>query len=462
VIRQMIEQQLYFRSVDGLQTEIMQIEQEGKDISGLREEVKEILEMDVHSGKQLAVNAFYEKTSGIPIKEGYSFSEPSDLPAIQKERPDLNISHKQCILKDEEIYNKIYGAWLGRCSGCLLGKPVEMWKRDRINGLAKATHNYPLQYYISSDIPENIKKEFEVSDVAPFAYGDSYVAAWINNVEYMPEDDDTNYTVLGLKLLEQYGPLFTNEDVAEAWLKNLPALHLFTAERVAYRNILSGILPPESGKFQNAYREWIGAQIRADIFGYVALGKIELAAEMAWRDASISHDKNGIYGEMFVAAMLAAVGVTDNITKIINAGLSQIPKKSRLADKIKEVIRWNSEGIIWETALDRIHQNYNENNFHDWCHVIPNAMIVCISLLFGEKDFEKSISIAVHAGFDTDCNGATVGSIMGMILGAKALPEKWIKPLNDHVESGIAGFGYVRISDLAKRTTNFLKNMSEA
>lgn len=154
---------------------------------------------------------------------------------------------------------------------------------------------------------------------------------WINNVEHMVEDDDTNYTIIGLKILEEYGLNFTPEDVAESWMANLPILHTCTAERVAYQNLVNLIMPPESASFRNPYREWIGAQIRADFFGYITPGYPELGAELAWRDASISHLKNGIYGEMWVAAMLSAAAVTDDIAEIINIGLSEIPQNSRLS-----------------------------------------------------------------------------------------------------------------------------------
>lgn len=193
--------------------------------------------------------------------------------------------------KAEADYDKIYGAWLGRCAGCLLGQPVEGWRRARINGLLKETGNLPLQNYISSDIGPILREKYNVRDDG-HAYG-AEKTGWINNVSYMPEDDDTNYTLIALKLVEQYGRDFTPDDAAENWLMNLPLLHLCTAERVAYINLAQSIFPPESAAYRNPYREWIGAQIRGDLFGYICPGDTETAAEMAWRDASISHVKNG-------------------------------------------------------------------------------------------------------------------------------------------------------------------------
>ena len=166
----------------------------------------------------------------------------------------------------------------------------------------------------------------------------------------MPEDDDTNYTLIALKLVEQYGRDFTPDDAAENWLMNLPLLHLCTAERVAYINLAQSVFPPKSALYRNPYREWIGAQIRGDLFGYICPGDMETAAEMAWRDASISHVKNGIYGEMWIASMLAKAAVNDDMPTIIRSGMKQIPKKSRLYEELAEILsRFESGDTAEET-----------------------------------------------------------------------------------------------------------------
>ena len=275
---------------------------------------------------------------------------------------------------------------------------------------------------------------------------------WINNVECAPSDDDTNYTVLYLRILENEGRGFTSQKLAESWLSLMPMLITCTAERVAYKNIANLIMPPLSGSYYNAYREWIGAQIRADFFGYINPGDTEKAAEYAWRDARLSHVRNGIYGEMLIAAMIARAAVTDDMMDIITAGLAEIPEKSRLAEGIKKVLQWHDQKISWEEAVDRVHSEWNEKDSHHWCHVISNAQICVISLLWGENDFTKTLGISVCAGFDTDCNAATTGSILGMILGAGKIPEAWIKPLNNRLVSGVSGMTSSGISDLALRT----------
>ncbi len=435
-----------------LAIELMEARDEGKKTEGLEQKVMEIESMGEGAEKEALAGALLDEMTGLPIEAEYGFLEPSDLEDIKAAR-----SHQKLQLPsytdgqdDGGLYNKIYGAWLGRCAGCLLGQPVEGWSRSRIETFLKGTDNYPLLRYMSSQVPEHIKKECDVSDY-PGVYGNSK-KGWINNVDCMPEDDDTNYTIIGLKIVEKYGIDFTPDNVAECWLDYLPILHTCTAERVAYRNLVNLIFPPNSAGYRNPYREWIGAQIRADFYGYIAPGNPELSSSMAFRDASISHTKNGIYGEMFIAAMISAAAVTGDMEKIIDSGLSVIPEASRLHKSIQTVLEWKRAGVSREEAIDQIHQLYDEKNSHDWCHTVSNAMIVCVSLLYGKLDFGKSIGIAVMAGFDTDCNGATVGSILGMLLGADSLPDSWIKPLNNQLKSGIDGFTRVEISELALRT----------
>lgn len=431
----MASKQPWLRLSDGLEFEINQLKEEGRLLpEGFEDEVNAVLAMpDGREKDRLAAEA-YMKAQTFPYAGG-ACAEPDDIEGIRA------LADGNGIVKPYDksgIYDRVYGAWLGRCAGCLLGKPVEGWKTKDLYAFLREAGNYPLTRYISSERPQDAGRAF------------------INNVDCMPEDDDTNYTVIGLKLLETYGRGFTPADAAECWLMNLPLLHLCTAERAAYRNLVMSIEPPESAVYCNGYREWIGAQIRADMFGYVNPGDPRTAADMAQRDASISHVKNGIYGEMFVAAMLAEAAVNDNITSVIREGIAEIPRESRLHRAVEDVLSWHTSGLGYDEAVKRISARWDEYNGHHWCHTVSNAQIVCAALLYGGGDLGKTLCMAVTPGFDTDCNGATCGSVIGMMLGAKALPEEWTAPLNDQVISGVDGFGRVHISDMARRTLAYI------
>jgi ADP-ribosylglycohydrolase len=237
-----------------------------------------------------------------------------------------------------------------------------------------------------------------------------------------------------------------------SWLWYQPKDAYCTAERRAFINFVAGFTPPASATYMNPYREWIGAQIRGDYFGYINPGNPEMAAEMAWRDARISHIKNGIYGEMFASAMIAAAAVTDNVKDLILAGLGEVPETSRLYEDVMSVISMYDDGKTWEDVTKYIHEKWDEHTFHGWCHTISNAMICAMALLYGKGDFGKSICLAVQTGFDTDCNGATVGSVVGMMKGIDGIDEIWKAPFNDTLETTIFEVTKVKISECAKKT----------
>lgn len=416
--------------------ETTQREEEGCEATEIKENLKKIKRKSPRKLEHIL-----KSLSMLSVKKDFPYREPSTLEEIRAER---HKKHKTIEFKldEEHLYDKIFGGWLGRCAGCLLGKPVEGLTKEQIEEWLKIAGAYPLSNYFPplrdvKGLPDWLKKRA------------SWAGILLGHITHMPRDDDIDYPIINLHLLETKGFKFTTLDVGKNWLENLPYFKVYTAERVAYRNLVNGLVPPETAQYLNPYREWIGAQIRADIFGYVTPGMPEIGAELGYRDAILSHVKNGIYGEMFVAAMISAAFTTSNIEEIVDYGLSEIPEKSRLFEAMKNVIAWSKKYDDWRDTWQKIFDRYG--HYHG-VHTINNAALVLLGLLYGKGDYEKSIAISVMGGWDTDCNGATTGSILGVVLGAKKLPKKWINPLNNMVESYVVGYNNSKISDLAQRT----------
>jgi ADP-ribosylglycohydrolase len=388
----------------------------------------------------------------LPRRADFHYEESSDLSLIRAARPN-GPSKPAGKLGKRFLADRTLGAWLGRAAGCLLGKPCEGWSRERIEKTLRAFGEWPLSDYwpAVSQLPAGFQF-FEWG--APQEPGVLYYHRPDNpclrgNIKQMARDDDMDYPIIGLHILERFGPHFTTANVGQAWLDCLPHNQVYTAERVAYRNLVDGIEPPDTATYRNPYREWIGAQIRADIWGWACPGKPGLAAELAFHDASLSHTKNGIYGEMFFAALLAAAFAEADLHRLIEIGISEIPRNCRLREAVLDTVAWCDADPDWQTTWDRINAKYG--HYHG-VHTINNAAVVLMGLLHAKGDYEKAISIAVMGGWDTDCNGATAGAVMGTILGAKALPAKWIAPLNDRISSIVIGYTDTKLSALAKRT----------
>lgn len=421
--------------------------EEGRDISSVENLFDEYEKIDVFSEEaQTKLRGFLDLIQTLPMKD-IGLCEPSDYDGIKKEATGCN---DFTLENDEILKDKIHGAMLGRVAGCMFGKPFEGRKKWQIEKYLKETDNFPPTHYVSY---KNVSKELIDECTIP-----EYTAQICHeSMEKAIADDDLNYPILNLLAFKTHGEKISSYDIASMWLGFLPFGTVCTAERVAYMNFIKMIDPPESASYQNPYREWIGAQIRADLWGWICPGKPEKAAEYAFRDASISHIKNGIYGEMWAAAMIAGAFAKDNMKEVVEIGLSQIPPKSRLYAAIKHIISLFESGKTFDEAVADIHSRWSENIGHDWCHTISNAEIVCTALLWGEGDFTKTVEYSVTPGFDTDCNGATAASVLGAALGAKALPSSWTKPINDTLETAIAGYNNVRVSEMSDLLFSLIK-----
>ena len=340
-----------------------------------------------------------------------------------------------------ELSERIAGAWLGRAAGCVLGKPVENIPRAGIRAIAEATGNWPVRGWFTADgLPK------EVSERWPWNRA-SRPTSLAENIDGIPEDDDLNFTMLGVALLERCGTGFDAPDVAKIWLDYMPPGRIFTAERVAVRNLLEAYLPPETATRRNPFREWIGARLRVDAYGWAAPGDPVAAARMAWEDARVSHSANGVYAAMFMAAAHAASVTGSSPAACADAGLSVVPAESRLAESLRTAREL--AGVGWEEAVDELYARYDD---YHWVHAINNTALVAAALYAFDEDFSGAISAVVQGGWDTDTNGAAVGSIVGAAVGVAGIEERWSAPLGGRFTSSLPGFDGITLDELVQRT----------
>ncbi|WP_245769180.1 ADP-ribosylglycohydrolase family protein [Streptomyces indicus] len=324
----------------------------------------------------------------------------------------------------------------------MLGKPVERgdyWTRARIDRYLRRYDALPLTGYLPE--PVGAEAEFELRP--------EWRACVRGRVRGSCRDDDIDYAILGLELLETYGFDFTTEQVGALWLLRLPYLQTFTAERAAYRNLANGLKPPLTATYDNPYQEWIGALIRADIHAWTHPGQPRRAAASARRDAVLSHTGNGVYGEMWAAALISAAFTASSVREALDVSLTVFPASSRLARTVRRVMGLHASGLDWSATLDAVD---TELSGLGWIHTLPNAAVLTAGLLYGEGDFTSTIALTVRGGLDTDSNGATAGSFAGVLCGACAIPPSWVEPLEDRVSSAVFGWDGTAITELAART----------
>lgn len=376
-----------------------------------------------------------EELARLERSPGWPYEEPEDDTSILAGLdglPGLEVAHHR-------LGDRITGAWLGRCVGNTLGKPVEGLPRAELELYLRAAGQWPLTGYLPllDPLPRGVSA---LHPSAPTASAGRFAD--------VPRDDDLDWTILGLHVLEQHGRDVTTEQIAVQWLDRVPFTQTYTAERAAYRNLVHGLRPPETAVRDNPYREWIGGLIRGDVFGLVSPGDLREAARLALVDARLSHRANGTYGEMWAAALTSAALCVDTADEALRQATRVVPPGSRLADALRGVLALRDGGADATEALDWVDGRLGH---YPWVHTVNNAALIAIGLLWGET-FTGAVGLTISGGRDTDSNGATVGSVFGAVHGVAGVPAELVGTTHVHVRSAVRDFDRVRIDELAERT----------
>ena len=304
--------------------------------------------------------------------------------------------------------DKVYGGWAGKNIGGTLGGPLEGRKEL-------------MDYDFYPKLPDG-----------PLA------------------NDDLDLQLVWLHALETYGPRLQAVELAEEWKEHV--FFPFDEYGYALTNMRKGLRPPVSGWFDNPFIDCMGAPIRSEIWAMVCPGEPELAAYYAYHDAITDHaGGEGVYGEMFFAAIESAAFVEPDREKLIETGLSVIPQESRVAQAVRDTVAWHKQGLDWKACRAKVLEHHGRSNFTD---APQNVAFTILGWLYGTS-FGDCICKAVNCGYDTDCTGATLGAILGILHGFNAIPERWKEPLGNRVvvSSAVRGFpAPFTLEELTERT----------
>lgn len=237
--------------------------------------------------------------------------------------------------------------------------------------------------------------------------------------DQMLPNDDLDLQLLWIRVLEQRGPATRSADLARAAADHYACYP--DEYGIACWNTQRGLLPPVTGLHNNWFGDGMGGAIRSEIWACLAAGRPRLAAALAREDALVDHHGDGVWGEMFLAALESDLFASRDLLAAIRTGLEAIPSESKLARALRQVMQWHECGLSWnETRLETV-RLFGSHNFTD---VTVNLCFILIGLLYGGGDFERSVKLSINCGMDTDCTGATCGSVMGILHGASGLsPE---------------------------------------
>lgn len=337
------------------------------------------------------------------------------------------------MLSETQILEKIYAGFIAKAIGVRLGAPVEptIWSYDRIRK----------------------------------TYGE--VTEYLRDFKNFAADDDTNGPVYFIRALRDYGIDCTAEDVGKTWLNYAAEEHGMywwggfgvSTEHTAYKNLQAGIPAPMSGSIATngtTVAEQIGGQIFIDSWGWVNPGNPSRAANMSAMAASVAHDGDGLNGARFCAAAIAAAFEASSIDDIIETALAEVDPASTYAKVCRAVIDFHkANSADWRACRDMLTAEWGYDRYPGVCHIIPNAGVTIMSILYGEGSLPRTAEIATMAGWDTDCNAGNAAAIVGTFQGLDSSWDKYRKPINDFlVASGIVGsINIVDIPSFARELT---------
>ena len=330
----------------------------------------------------------------------------------------VRLPERQAVDMGAALEDRLHAGWLGQIIGGAYGTCMEGYTTDNI-----------LKAY--SDLRRYIRK--------PNTY-----------------NDDITYELALLAAYEQHGAGTTSRDIAFEWLSRIG--FGWSAEDMALRNLRCGIMPPESGRFNKPWGEWIGAQMRGTILGQLYPGDAAAAARAAWQDAEISHFHNGILGEVFNAILCAMAFCESDTRRLVQQAIDCIPADSQYGSVIRfalEQCRAHDDYLpAWRVCEKKL-ERYN------WVHAYPNAAIEVIALWFGQGHFVDTLEICGICGKDSDCNAAQLMTILGSSTGMDGIPQDWAAPFQNRLDTYVRGMEHLSIRKLAARTAVVARRLAE-
>lgn len=309
---------------------------------------------------------------------------------------------------------RVYAGVLGKIIGVYAGRPFEQWPQKAI--------------------------EAKFGEINRFVADEA-------GVPLIVADDDISGTFTFLRAILDYKLTEpAPEAVAKVWLDYIIENQTIlwwgglgvSAEHTAFLRLKNGITAPASGSSEHNGKimaEQIGAQIFIDGWGLICPNAPADAA--AWADAAgrVSHDGEAIEGAKAVAAMVAAAFSSPSIDDLIEVALSAVDPNCLIHRVIRDVRDWFKSGLTWREGLAKIQQQYGYDVFPGGCHIVPNHALVIHALLHSRGSFSDGMRVVNTCGYDTDCNSANVGCILGVRNGLAGFVDgyDWRTPVNDRL-----------------------------
>lgn len=238
--------------------------------------------------------------------------------------------------------------------------------------------------------------------------------------------DDTEFALMTAKLLIEHEGNFTSDEVVNMWFKYVATEDELkrggVSEVEACNNLRRGLRPPQSGMY-NAYYMSDGAAMRSGPIGIVCAGDPERAADLAYKDACVSHYREGIWGAQAVAVAVSLAMIDADVEEIIEAIFKIIPQDSWFYETLNRAINIvkKADGDI-ASAWMPLHNELFSTHRSTVAEALPE---VFGCLMLENKSFKSGLILAGNFGRDADTIGAIAGAVLGAKYGAQNIPDRW-------------------------------------
>jgi len=319
-----------------------------------------------------------------------------------------------------EVYlDRLRGMWLGQVLGNYAGRPTE----GAYTGRGGTTTPIDWASFISTD-------------------------PWSG-------DDDTVLEYMNIPLVRDHG-VPTGAQLRAAWETHVPLGYFYIANHQARRLMSHGFTPADTGSQRNNLAWWaIDSQITTEALGAAAPGMRQRAADLAGSFGGVTNEGHPLHAAQFYAAMYAAAPLETNVEQVVAKGLAVVPATSRSYDAVSSVLAWydadKADGALdWHATHEKIYDRYvgplAYGRYYSWVESTVNLALTAMALLYGQGDFKQTVEIAVQGGFDSDCNPATAGGLVGLMKGYSGLPADLTAAASDRYYVG-------SLQNITKNTT---------
>lgn len=251
-------------------------------------------------------------------------------------------------------------------------------------------------------------------------------------VENSIHQDDLYVEMTFSKVMDTYGVDATSEQYGEMFKDS--KYHLWHANAAARRVLNQGIKAPMSGHPRyNVHANDIDFQIEADFIGMMCPGLPQASNRLCDRVGRVMNYGDGLYGGMFVCGCYAAAFFENDPRKVVEAGLACIPAKSSYAMLLRDLLDWHRKyPNDWKQVWQLIEDKWDKNDPCPDGALTPfnidaklNGAYIAVGLLYGQKDFAKTVEISTRCGQDSDCNPSSAAGVLGVMLGYANIPDSF-------------------------------------